>query len=100
MCEPSKDLSALFVEAVELPSVEARQRFVESCCGDDEQLREQLVVLLRAHEQAGRFLVDPPAEFVGDPTEVDRISDGKPARKNADQVSDTEEDQPGLRFFF
>jgi WD40 repeat protein/tRNA A-37 threonylcarbamoyl transferase component Bud32 len=52
-------LIELFSEAKALPAGD-RTRLVEEACGDDQDLREQLLVLLRAHDKAGDFLQPAP----------------------------------------
>ncbi len=51
-------LKSLFQMAVEL-SRSARSRFVERVCQNDGLLREELLRLLAADEQAGAFLESP-----------------------------------------
>ncbi|MCA9285541.1 MAG: serine/threonine protein kinase [Phycisphaerales bacterium] len=48
----------LFLEALALPPSE-RSAFVEQVCGDDEALRDRLLRLLAAEDQAGAFLAAP-----------------------------------------
>src|SRR5712692_2360743 len=49
---------ALFEAALQREP-EARAAYVTAVCGSDEALREQVAVLLRAHDQAGSFLENP-----------------------------------------
>src|SRR6266446_310135 len=51
----------IFEEALQLPDVEARSAYLKRACGNDEQLRQRIEVLLQAHESAGGFLDKPPA---------------------------------------
>ena len=57
---------ALFVEAIQLPVAE-RAAHLERVCGTDEQLRQRIERLLKAHDQAGDFLEQsaPEAEANG-----------------------------------
>src|SRR5689334_16989834 len=60
----------VFLQAVESPSGPARAALLDSSCGDDAELRRQVEVLLKAHDDAGSFLDHPPlgAETPGDAT--------------------------------
>ncbi len=51
-------LKQLFEAAVELGAAQ-RDGFVAEACGDDRMLRDRLIELLRAHEDAGDFLEHP-----------------------------------------
>src|SRR5512143_2772282 len=46
----------VFNEALEKSGPE-RQRFVDSACGEDAELRSQVLALLAAHDRAGGFMV-------------------------------------------
>jgi WD40 repeat protein/serine/threonine protein kinase len=59
MNEPRQREETLFEAAVALPS-EQRARYLEKACGDDMPLRQRVEALLKAHDQAGEFLVDAP----------------------------------------
>lgn len=50
---------SIFADAIELPSGEARKDFVAARCGGDPALRDEVESLLRAHDNAGRFLSAP-----------------------------------------
>ena len=50
----------LFAQALEQPP-DGRAAFVDAECGPNQELRAEVLSLLRAHEEAGQFLVDPPA---------------------------------------
>ena len=39
-----------------------RSDFLHSACGDDDDLREQVLTLLTSHEQAGSFIAQPVFE--------------------------------------
>ena len=47
---------SLFAEALEHPTPEARQAFLEATCGDDAGLRHRVENLLKSHTGAGSFL--------------------------------------------
>ncbi len=59
----------LFLQALKRPAVAERDAFLKDACGEDEALRQQVDILIEAHEQAGSFLetgvliaptLDPP----------------------------------------
>jgi eukaryotic-like serine/threonine-protein kinase len=58
----SRDL-AIFAEAVQL-SADERSAYLERACGTDEELGRRLERLLKAHDQVGDFLEQPPPEAV------------------------------------
>jgi hypothetical protein len=59
MSEKRKDINVLFLEALEKPTPEQRESYLEQVCGDDPRLRAELVSLLKAHNEAGDFLDAP-----------------------------------------
>ena len=61
----SDDVAAIFCEAIELRSADARAVYLASACGGDDALRRQVELLVAAHLRAGDFLDRPP----GDPAE-------------------------------
>src|SRR5438067_1097138 len=50
----------IFLQAVESQAGPARAQLLDSACGDDAELRRQVEVLLKAHDDAGSFLDHPP----------------------------------------
>jgi hypothetical protein len=52
----------IFAQAIDKPAGE-RAAFVESACGDDPDMRLRVDRLLRMHDTAGEFLVEPTAGF-------------------------------------
>src|SRR4051794_27582434 len=52
-------IEAIFSEALEIPSAEARVVFLARACAADPELRRQVESLLDAHDRAGRFLASP-----------------------------------------
>lgn len=48
----------LFAQAMEIDSAEARERFLSRACAEDAALRSELDSLLRAHDNAGTFLLN------------------------------------------
>ena len=51
----------IFEGALRLSTPEERAAYLDQTCGGNEQLRQSVEVLLKAHEQAGPFLQQPPA---------------------------------------
>ncbi len=56
LSDTSPDLRTLFAEALEQGSPEELRSYVDSVCGANGDLREQLEGLLHAHQEAGMFL--------------------------------------------
>jgi WD40 repeat protein/serine/threonine protein kinase len=52
----------IFEQALALSSPEARAGFLQGACGTDTKLRSHIESLLRAHEAAGRFLVEKTSD--------------------------------------
>ncbi len=69
MSTPTWDrVKAVFADASELP-VDQRVAYLDSTCGNDQDLRAQVEALLSAHEEAGEFLSEPTQHGpVRDPT--------------------------------
>jgi len=61
--DKAPQLDSLFLAALEIDSAEQRAAFLESACGADPELRQQVEQLLRSHQQAGSFLERPAAEL-------------------------------------
>src|SRR6266702_8522428 len=53
----------VFAEAIQLSASE-RSVYLERACRADEELRQRVERLLKAHDQAGDFLEQPPREAV------------------------------------
>jgi serine/threonine protein kinase/WD40 repeat protein len=49
----------IFADAIDIGDAAARARFVDQACGGDEEIRQKVEALLRAHLQAGSFLEGP-----------------------------------------
>ena len=64
----------IFEQAIELDSVEARQRFVEQACGGDSELRSAVMGLIDAHSQPTGLL--ETTDSVPSPP-ASRVIDGK-----------------------
>src|SRR6185503_19498457 len=54
-----------FAEALKRPTAEARAAFLREVCGDNAALRGRIEALLRAVDDAGQFLEQPPATLLG-----------------------------------
>jgi len=50
----------VFTEALKVP-VQERSAFLERVCAGDENLRQKVEALLRAHDRVGNFLEEPPS---------------------------------------
>ncbi|HZN34408.1 MAG TPA: serine/threonine-protein kinase, partial [Pirellulaceae bacterium] len=69
MASSPKSVKAVFEQAVEIPSPDERQAFLEQACAGDPNLRQRVEGLLRAYADAGSFLESPPlgpTETAGD----------------------------------
>jgi serine/threonine protein kinase/tetratricopeptide (TPR) repeat protein len=53
-------LESIFGNALAQPTPEARTRYLSEACAEDAELRQRVEALLKAHDDAGKFL-DPPA---------------------------------------
>src|SRR5262249_896997 len=51
---------SIFLEALKTPSPGERAAFLDQACGENDELRRSVELLLRAHEKAGGFLADSP----------------------------------------
>ena len=51
----------IFEAALQHATRERRATYLNEACGDDARLRERVEALLKAHDQAGEFLEQPPA---------------------------------------
>jgi eukaryotic-like serine/threonine-protein kinase len=64
--KPASPEQAVFAEALQRTTPEARAAYLDAACGTDTALRRRVEVLLRAAENAGDFLEDPPMGLSGD----------------------------------
>ena len=68
-------LKSIFEDALDQP-VAARREWIRQACGDDHELRQDAIALLRSHETAGGFLESPP-DFDPDlDPDFDTLEDG------------------------
>ncbi len=73
MADP-KRVRAIFLEAVENHAPDGWRQFLDQACGTDQELRQRVEILLRAHEQANTLLdpapVPPSATIDQPPAEI------------------------------
>jgi serine/threonine protein kinase len=58
------DEEAIFKTAVEIPAEDTRREYLRQVCRHDEQLLDRVLALLRARDEAPRFLESPPVGIV------------------------------------
>jgi WD40 repeat protein/serine/threonine protein kinase len=58
MEDANSEMLSLFEGAVDRAAPEERAAFLDQACGDNAELRRRIEALLRAHDQAGGFLLD------------------------------------------
>jgi serine/threonine protein kinase/tetratricopeptide (TPR) repeat protein len=56
-------IEAIFIEAVEITSAEARGVYLNRACSGDIELKRQVESLIDAHDRGGRFLASPTVDF-------------------------------------
>src|SRR5262245_40281225 len=91
----------LFIAALERVDPADRDAWLDQACAGDAERRRRVDVLLRAHEQASKFLADPAAEQLGaepdDPTRTALSADESAPATAVDLKSIlTPTDKPGL----
>ncbi|MBI5385270.1 MAG: protein kinase [Verrucomicrobia bacterium] len=64
--KPTSAEQAVFAEALQRDTPEARADYLEVACGTDTALRHRVEALLRAAESAGDFLEQPPTGLSGE----------------------------------
>jgi tetratricopeptide (TPR) repeat protein len=62
MTDADHHLMTLFWAALDRNSESERAAYLDEACGPDRELRQRVEALLRAHDQAGRFLEPPPGD--------------------------------------
>ncbi len=55
------DIEAIFSTALEMENEAERAAYLDAACGDDSALRGRVEALLKAHHEAGTFLIPPAA---------------------------------------
>ncbi len=63
MTDQAERIEAVFAAALQQPSHQERAAFLNQECADNPVLRGWVEALLKAHDQAGSFLKDPPARL-------------------------------------
>src|SRR5438046_1504019 len=61
MSSGNRSEDEIFEAALQHATREKRATYLNEACGDDARLRESVEALLKAHDQAGEFLEQPPA---------------------------------------
>jgi WD40 repeat protein/serine/threonine protein kinase len=64
--KPASPEQAMFAEALQRATPEARAAYLDAACGTDTALRHRVQALLRAADKAGDFLEQPPTGLSGD----------------------------------
>ncbi len=78
---------AIFLDALQLTSPEARAAFLEQACAGDETLRRGVEQLLDAHGRAAGFLLEAPSGVTKAPAAFDqRLCGGSPGTDRPLQV--------------
>jgi len=72
---PASSEQAVFAEALQCATSEARAAYLDAACGTDAALRRRVEALLRAAENAGDFLEQPPAGLSGDTESTSLVSE-------------------------
>ena len=62
MADKPKDIEAIYNAALNKVSKAERSAYLDAVCGDDIALRNRVEALLKAHKQAGDFLVIPASD--------------------------------------
>src|SRR6185503_9237415 len=73
--KPASPEQVLFAEALQRTTPEARAAHLDAACGTDTALRRRVEVLLRAAENAGDFLEEPPTGLSGDADSTSLVSE-------------------------
>jgi WD40 repeat protein/serine/threonine protein kinase len=71
---PVSPAQTIFTAALELPSTE-RSAYLGEACGEDQQLRQRVEALLRAHEAPEGFLPEKPRNPPADPFSTTSLTD-------------------------
>lgn len=82
MSDGHSRILSIFAEVINIPHPDRRQAFLLETCGDDEILRGRVEALVRAHENAGRFLEPKSA---GDEVSTFSNSDHDSLQNDANQ---------------
>ncbi len=73
--KPTSAEQAVFAEVLQRDTPEARARCLDAACGTDAALRQRIEALLRAAENAGDFLEQPPTGVSSDADSTALVSE-------------------------
>ena len=73
--KPDSREQAVFAETLQRATPEARASYLDAACGTDKALRRRVEALLRAAENAGDFLEQPPTGLGGNTDSASLVSD-------------------------
>src|SRR6185295_12459086 len=73
--KPTSSELAVFSEALQRATPEARATYLNGACGEDTALRRRVEALLCAAENAGDFLEQPPAGLGGNASSTALVSE-------------------------
>jgi serine/threonine protein kinase len=73
--KPASPEQVLFAEALQCATPEARVAYLNAACGTDTALLRRVEALLRAAENAGDFLEEPPTGLSGDADSTPLVSE-------------------------
>ena len=73
--KPASPEQAVFAEALQRDTPEARAAYLDTACGTDTALRRRIEALLRAAENAGDFLEQPPSGLSADADPTPLVSE-------------------------
>jgi serine/threonine protein kinase len=82
--KPASPEQAVFAEALQCATPEARAAYLDIACGMDTALRRRVEVLIRAAENAGDFLEEPPTGLTADAASTLHV--GELSEKPGDRI--------------
>src|ERR1700680_3948527 len=74
-----QEIQAIFLRIVESTDAVSREQVLERECGDDQELRQRVEALLRAHDASAGFLDKPPVSPISTVDEP-RLTEGPGTR--------------------
>jgi serine/threonine-protein kinase len=77
-----RQIEEVFLAALEEPA-QKRQTLVETACGDDAGLRDEVLAMLRSHEETADFLETPAYQ-----ANAELLADESGSLKNGEQIGD------------
>jgi eukaryotic-like serine/threonine-protein kinase len=92
MADSKPTMDTLFDAAIEIESASGRTEFLDKSCGDNHELRQQIELLLKSHEQLGSFLEKSPMVFAETLDEIpsDNLAESKEAVLVPTLISDVD----------